>query len=503
MRKGGVSPGVLLAGVVLFLITALYGGRGPEGRHPSDALPLPAEGTLFLHYEGTKASGLSPLLKAMATVGGERAPTLDALFFVPPLFLNAGETAALLAWEENALHFYMAARLPKEHTQAISEGVFPKGIAPTLTGVSLQEVSPGIFGVRRKNEDLSLFISVNGGITLFASSPEKMSRMALTLERQAEPIDIAWKLERRWPNHIFFSDGGFFSGIASMEGLPAAKENLLVTAAWRDEDDGGRMEWHLEGLDTIFPPSLLKEFRKAHWGGRYTFPEPLVAAVGFTIPERFAAFLEDGRMSEAFGLWENADELIKGLLAGPCILSLCGSSKFLVYSLPGVLLQLPERGREGETFAEAFWKKEWSSLVPGVEKLDGFPVGGTTAIPFSIVAAANFRMLQLGLIDRDALRHERFRSIYDYAPLLSDIENAFFWSYLDIPKIASALQDLAKIGQVAAKMGKNLRVSPNALFQAADALKEMGGVTIVMPAPEEGFLEWRKTKDAAPTEEME
>ncbi|MDD3915901.1 MAG: hypothetical protein PHX00_02025, partial [Synergistaceae bacterium] len=79
----------------------------------------------------------------------------------------------------------------------------------------------------------------------------------------------------------------------------------------------------------------------------------------------------------------------------------------------------------------------------------------------------------------------------------------FFWSYLDIPKIASALQDLAKIGQVAAKMGKNLRVSPNALFQAADALKEMGGVTIVMPAPEEGFLEWRKTKDAAPTEEME
>ena len=79
--------------------------------------------------------------------------------------------------------------------------------------------------------------------------------MALTLERQAEPIDIAWKLERRWPNHIFFSDGGFFSGIASMEGLPAAKENLLVTAAWRDEDDGGRMEWHLEGLDTIFPPS--------------------------------------------------------------------------------------------------------------------------------------------------------------------------------------------------------------------------------------------------------
>ena len=103
-------------------------------------------------------------------------------------------------------------------------------------------------------------------------------------------------------------------------------------------------------------------------------------------------------------------------------------------------------------------------------------------------------MLQLGLIDRDALRHERFRSLHDYAPLLSDIENAFFWSYLDIPKIASALQDLAKIGQVAAKMGKNLKVSPNALFQAADALKEMGEVTVVMSAPEEGFLEWRKKK---------
>lgn len=495
MRKGIVSPGILIAGLVFLFITVLYAGRGPEGRHPAEALPRPVEGTLFLYYEGTSVSGFSPLLKATMEIGGKRSSALDALSVVAPFFENNGETAVLLAWEENALHLYMAARLPVEYTKAIYEGVIPKGIKPTLNGVVLQEVSPGIFVVRRGNEELPLFISINGGITLFASSPEKMNRMALTLERQAESIDIAWQLEQRWPNHLIFSDGGLFSGVASMEGLPAAKESLLVTAAWRNDSDGGRMKWNLDGLDSIFPPSLLKELRDAYWRGGYSFPEPLVAAAGFTIPDRFSDFLNAG-VSEVLGQSGNEDELTKRLLAGPCILSLCGSSKFLVYSLPGILLQLPERGKEGEQFIEAFWKKEWSALVPGVEKIDGFPVGGTTAIPFSIVAAANFRMLQLGLIDRDALRHERFRPFEDYASMLLENENAFFWSYLDIPKIASALQDLAKIGQVAAKMGKNLHVSPNTLFRAAETLKEMGVVRIVMPSPEEGCLEWRKSKDA-------
>ncbi len=502
MRKGIVSPGALIAGLVLIFITVLYAGRGPEGRHPTEALPEPAEGTLFLYYEGISASEFSPLLKATAKIGGKRSPALDALSVVAPLFENSGETAALLAWEENALHFYIATRLPTENTRAIFEGLIPKDIQPTLTGVVLREISPGIYVLRRGDEELPLYISINGGIALFASSPEKMNRMALTLERQAESIESAWQLEQRWPNHLFFSDGGLFSGVASMEGLPTAKENLLVTVAWRNEGNGGRMKWNLEGLDAIFPFSSLKELREAHWRGRYTFPEPLVAVAGFTIPERFSDFLE-AALSEVFGRWENEDELIKRLLAGPCILSLCGSSKFLVYSLPGILLQLPERGKAGELFVEAFWKKEWSALVPGVEKLDGFPVGGTTAIPFSIVAAANFHMLQLGLIDRDALRRERFRPFEDFEPMPLDIENAFFWSYLDIPKIASAFQDLAKIGQVATKMGKNLQVSPNALFRAADALKEIGVVKIVMPSPEEGCLEWRKSKDAVKVEELE
>jgi len=497
MRKGLISSGVLIAAFFLLIIMALYGDRGPEGRHPFSAIPEPANGALFLYFEGKNTEEFLPLSRTAAKIGGRRTRAFKALSVLSPLFESAGETAALLTWEGNSVHFFMSAKLQQETTHALAEGRFPREAAGKLRDISLHETSPGLFVVQRNGMPLPLHFGVRGGISLFASSQEKVERMIVALEKQTHSIDNFRKIEQRWPNHILFSDGGLLSGVASMEGLPATKGNLIISAAWRKEASEGRMEWRIEGLSEIFPPSFVEGLRSVRLDDGHSFPEPLVAAAGFNIPDGISAFFDHERFGNLREHWDNGDKLFREVLPGPCILSLCGSSKFLVFSLPGILLGLPERGWRGEAFVDRFWKREWSALVPGIEKIDAFPMGGTTAIPFSILAAANFRILQLGLIDRDALRHERFRPLREYAPTLENRENVFFWAYLDIPKIASALQNLAKTGRMAEKMGKNLRMSPNALFQAAKALEGLGTLTVVMPVPGEGFLEWRATGERA------
>ena len=228
MRKGLISPGVLIAGFALLAIVLLYGDRGPEGRHPSSAIPEPSDGALFLYFEGKNASAFLPLPRTAAKIGGRRARSMEALDALSPLFQRTGETAALLSGEENAVHVFMAARLPLESTRVIAEGDFPGDVARELRHITLQESSSDVFQVYRNGEPLPLHIRVKGGFTLFASSLDTMERMTLALEQQVRSIDAVLKIEQRWPNHLLFSDGGLLSGVASMEGLPATKGNLVV-----------------------------------------------------------------------------------------------------------------------------------------------------------------------------------------------------------------------------------------------------------------------------------
>ncbi len=492
VRKGFISPVLVFTVFLFFSLMILYGGRGPEGRHPSFAIPEPDRDTPFFYFEGKRGGAWIPAVQhAAIRAGGAVNFPVEVLSAVSSLFELTGETASLLVLEGNRIHLHAAAKFPAEMTRKLAEGKLPEEFAGKLLDIRLGELAPGDFALIHERGAPPLHLSVDGGITMLASSREAMEKMSATLERQEEPSIASWRLEGRWPNHVLFSDGGILSDVAAMAGLPVARGNLRVTAAWREDPEGGRMKWKAEGLEDIVPLSVLEKLQGVEWDGRMEVPTPLVAALGVNLPKGMPGLL-DGRFGEGLIRYGARDGLFGSMLPGPVLASLCGSSKFLVFSLPGLLLQFPERGQKGEAFVESFWKAEWSSLVPGVEKLDTFPVGGTTAIPFSILAAANFRMVYLGLMDRDALRYERFRPIREYSSVLHDMGRVFLWAYLDIPKIAEALHNLAKTGRIAETMGKNVGVSPKRLLQAAGALEKFGIVVLVMPGPGEGFLEWRK-----------
>jgi hypothetical protein len=493
VRKGFISTGLLFAGFLLLSIMLFYGERGPDGRHPSSAIPEPAGDIPFLYFEGKRGGAWIPVIELAAIrAGGVADFPVTMLSALSPLFAKMEETASLLVLEGDKVFFSTATKFPAKMTRALAGGSFPEDIGEGLSDLRFQKVASGGFVLTNQSGIALLHLSVNGGITLLASSREAMEKMSATLERQKEPSVALWRLEERWPNHVLFSDGGLLSGVAAMEGFPVNRGILRITAAWREHSEGGRMKWKAEGLETIFHPSVLENLQGTKWDESLSIPDPLVAALGINMPQGASALL-DSRLGEQLIRYGKEGDLFERMLPGPVVASFSGSSKFLVFSRPGFLLQFPERGKRGEEFVETFWKAEWSSLVPGVETLDTFTVGGTTAIPFSILAAANFRMVYLGLMDRDALRYERFLPIQKYSPVLKDIGRAFLWAYLDIPKIADALQNLAKTGTIAERMGKNIGMSPNRLLRAASALEELGIVTLVMPGLGEGFLEWRNS----------
>ena len=125
--------------------------------------------------------------------------------------------------------------------------------------------------------------------------------------------------------------------------------------------------------------------------------------------------------------------------------------------------------------------------------MEGFSSGGTTAIPFSILGAANQDLVLLGILDRDNLRSDRRKKLPDAVPLLKEKGTAVFWFHLDGARLGTALANLAKAGRVAERMGRNIDMDLKDILRASEELKGIGRISVVLPSLDEGILEWRRT----------
>ncbi len=489
MRKGLVFWGAFLSGFALLALALIFIGREPEIRRLSGAIPPPQDSFPFLYMEG-EGKSLAVSLPPIPAEGKLKVrPFLKNLETLSPVLKSAREVAVLMIREEKGFQFFLTAKYPRDILKSLGGGKMPSQWSEASPGLTMEGQEGPFLLLQGPSSPFPLTLSVDGGIVLIASSPENALAMKNLLEKKGGGMNISWKVEEAWPNHFLLRDGGFVSRIAASEGYPVNPAQLECAGAWREDEMGGRMKWVIDGLDDLLPKRILEAFRPVSWDDRFVVPEPFLAAFGANIPPAAAGRMEKTRLkvwAEKIGLADRMEQI----LPGPVMASLGGSSKLFVFSLPGLFLQLPDRGEEGMAFVSAFWNQDWGLLVPSVEPLEGFSRGGTAAIPFSLLGAARPDMVWMGLLDGESLRPERLKKLSDHIPALKESPEAFSWMYLDAPRLGSALQNLARVGKTAEKLGRTVGMDPGDMADAAAGLSRLGKVSAVFFTPARGTLEW-------------
>lgn len=487
MRKSVTFWGAFLLGGALILVVLLFGGRMPEVRTPGAAIPWPEESSPYVYYEG-KGKGFpsdfaETLTKRNDTAArflGRVRPFLDILRF-------SDETAFLLKWENNVVNLSVAATYPRSVLKSLERGEIPESWQ-SIKGIALQKKDAGKGTVLTGPSPVfPLHIAVDGGILLMASSEEPIAMMVAMLQGNRSAA-VAWSLESSWENHIRIFDGGLFAQLAAIEKIPVSMGTLGIDVAWTKSAKEGRLRLRAEGLAGLLPASLREALRPVSWGDRPYAVEPFIASFGVNLPGYAVQRMGDLKLKDLSNIVGSTQPEMQAFLPGPVVGSLAGKSKFLVFTLPGLLFQFPGRGDMGKTVVESFWKNDLNSFVPKVTPLEGFTVGGTATIPFSILGAAAEDMVALGIIDRESLK--RRTPLSSYMPVLKKNDSALFWLYLDAPRLGEAVQSISGIARSVEKIGETVGMDVREFDETAMFLKGLGKITFVMTSVEEGLLEW-------------
>ncbi|NLB84130.1 MAG: hypothetical protein GX791_07780 [Synergistaceae bacterium] len=492
MRKGLVFWGAFLSGFALLALALVFMGREPEIRRLSAAIPAPPESAPSLYMEGEGKSLSFSLPPIPAEEKLEIRPFLKSLESLSPVLESAREAAVLVFRDERGLQLFFTAKYSRDILKSLSDGKIPtlwKERSPYLT---LEKQNGPLFLLKGSFSPFPLTLSVDGGIVFIASSAENDLAMRSLLEKKSGGMKISWSVEDAWPNHFFLRDGGLASRLAVSEGLPVNPVQLEFTGAWREDEKGGKMKWSIAGLDTLLPSRILKMLRPVSWEDHFFVPDPFLAGFGGNIPEGVARRIGTTELKGWAGKIGIEDRM-EHLLSGPLMASLGGSSKLFVFSLPGLLLQLPDRGDEGMSFVSSFWNQEWGLLVPSVEPLEGFSRGGTASIPFSLLGAARPDMVWMGILDGESLRPDRLKKLTEYIPVLKDPAGALFWMYLDTPRFSAALQNIARVGKSVESFGRTVGMDLREMTDAAAELSRLGKVLAVVFTPGTGMIEWENT----------
>ncbi|MBL3538440.1 hypothetical protein [Aminivibrio sp.] len=494
MRRAVAFLGALALAAMLFTLA----GSVPEGKKLPSAIPPPGEGVPFLFIEARGDVFASVPSASLPGESGKNAPVLRGLRSLFPLLAEAEEVAVLFSLERGRILTDGVLRFSGDESESIARGTVPESWGTSLEAEKVP--GEGLFELKGGPTPLfPLYFRGWNGLTLVGTTPDRVNAMIALLEKGTGGMNISWSVEKRWPNHFLFFDGGLFSHFASQEGISVEPGGISVTAAWRGDRSGGRLKWEADGLEALFRRGEPKKIAPVMWDDRFLAPEPFIASFGISLPEIPPSLFRRAGAGE----WSLQDTVgiggkeLNEFLPGPVMVSLGGTGKLLVFSLPGILFQLPDRGTAGTAFARSFWSREWTSLVPAVEKLEGFPEGGTASIPFSIVCAANSEMLRIGVIDGESLKSERKKKITDFVPLMREGKRAVFWAFLDGPAFAEAIRSLARTGKIVERMGRTIGVNMKMVVRASEILENSGVLTVVMPSLGEGVLEWTKPPSPA------
>ncbi len=479
MRRNGVIRfAALIVGAVI-AAAAFHFVREPDRHLLAAAIPVPAGGMPYLFALGRGRA--FETIRAVTDSGNG-----GTLFSTMLRLLSGAELAAFLSeLGAGSVSFCAAAFFPGTISDRVSAGVTPESWK--TAGFSVSADAPGL-RLRRGPEE-SVLISFNRTMMLLASDEKSMERMLAALAGTKPPADVVFDLEPSWPNHVRIHDAGLVAHWAALSRVALRSGDLVVDIAWKESGPFGRLRWKADGLSAM----LSDEFRvfgdPVLWSESLIMPKPVHFAAGLSLGSLFSDRRGGAVPAKLCERLKVDPRQMAGFLPGPVVACIGGNSRFLVFSLPGVLLQFPGRGDAGRRMAEAFWKQDWSVLVPSVERIEGYDSGGTASVPFSLVALSNGDNAIYGLLDREYLAEGKWSPLRSGIPVLREYPKSVAWAHLETSRLDETREALSLARQAAERFGLSGDVVSR-LDGTLASMRGIGTLSIVLPSIDEGYAEW-------------
>jgi hypothetical protein len=336
-----------------------------------------------------------------------------------------------------------------------------------------------------------MYLETADRLVLVSLQEGGIAKMRNALEDPGARLDVRWTVETGWPGHLYLHDGGVLAASAAMQGRNVGDDPVRLEAAWRKTGDDGLLAWTVSGIEGWIPDIIQESLAGYGWQEEFFIPDPLIAAAGFNLPAEFSTMPEIKsellQVSEALGV---EIQLLGKILEGPLFLAFGGQSRFLVVNLPGFLVEIPGRGAAGEKFIEGLWNRHWMRLSLTPKPLPGLETGGTLAVPLTVVGAASEELALLGAMEESGLKKRvPIRDVVDLP------ESALAWMYLDFPRAADSLENIARAGSLAQRVGLSGGEDLEDIALAAEELRKFGRILMVMEDYRKGRIRWEQAPE--------
>lgn len=406
-----------------------------------------------------------------------------------PLAGFSKESALLAAGARDTgkAELYGAFLFTIKETSALSTGRVPENWKEALPEASLGKT--GNRSLLRLGADApELYFITRGDMLLVSLEEAGIDRMLEAIDDPASRMNVSWKLETAWPGHFLFNDGGVLAEKASLKGLDVGSDVLRLEAAWKKTSDEGLLAWSVDGIEGWIPAEIGKALKGHFWREEFYMPEPLILAAGFNIPRVVPGGSKLwGELSEAAETIGVGASLLARVLEGPALLVIGGRSRLFLVDLPGFLLELPDRGKDGIELVEALWERDFMRVPMEPRPLEGFEAGGSLSIPLSVVGAASEDLVVMGAMDVSELG--------ELLPLKDVVdlpESALAWIYVDFPKAAEALRNLGTAGSLAQRIGISGGEGLEELAESVERLTQLGKILVIMEDYKTGRIRWEQ-----------
>lgn len=491
MRKDCLYWGSLLMALAVAAILMFFLGRAPDERDVLAAIPQPDKDKVYLLLSGKgRAFRLGMDNGAIIDrIDSDDIPYIKEVMHILPVLGKAKSAALMVQKTDDELEIYASARYDFDDLESLSDGRIPAEWTE-FPPCKIEKADNGNILLYYPADDTTLRMEINGELVVMSYEPDGLKLMESVLAGGHAKADM--DMGRGYDAHLEINDAGFISQLASIYDINAKPGNVIFRANWAETDGTGELQWKFSGLDAIMPDEVTDMVRSIKWRENVIFPEPVLFAAGFNIPRLGSDDI--GKLG--LDSWQEEAELdesvLEKALSGPVVVEMAGKSKFLLFSLPGLMVTLIGDDRSGEELVDLLWSGKWSSFQQSIEPVEGYDKGGVSQLPLSLVAVTGDDMTSIGLMDKEFLGQRR--KPVSVVPILGNTEGAVLWLFIDGPGISKALDSVLSVSSLVKSIGDPLGKNAEFVKKVSERLNMMGRISFVVESLEKGQARWENAK---------